>query len=53
MTTSSERAPTRSVAVPIRILAGVSVPDTPLVVQAIEYARNASEPYLFNHVMRC
>jgi hypothetical protein len=29
------------------------VPDTPLVVQAIEYARNASEPYLFNHVMRC
>ena len=35
-----------------RMVAGVSVPDTPLVVRAVEYARQHSEPYLFNHVMR-
>src|SRR5262250_1952933 len=35
-----------------RILAGVLVPDSPLVTRAIEYAREHSEPYLFNHVMR-
>jgi hypothetical protein len=34
------------------VLAGVSVPDTPLVSRAVEYARQHSEPYLFNHVMR-
>jgi hypothetical protein len=28
------------------------VPDTPLVTGAIEFAREHSEPYLFNHVMR-
>jgi len=35
-----------------RILAGVQVPDSPLVARAIEYARANSEAYLFNHVMR-
>lgn len=35
-----------------RPLAGVSVPDTPLVSRAIDYAREHSDPYLFNHVMR-
>ena len=35
-----------------RLLAGVSVPDTPLITRAIEFARERSEPYLFNHVMR-
>jgi hypothetical protein len=35
-----------------RLLAGVSVPDTPVISRAIEYARHHSEPYLFNHVMR-
>jgi hypothetical protein len=35
-----------------RLLAGVCVPDTPLISRAIEYARKHSEPYLFNHVMR-
>jgi hypothetical protein len=35
-----------------RVLAGVVVPDTPLVAKAVEYARENSEPYLFNHVMR-
>jgi hypothetical protein len=33
-------------------IAGVLVPDTPLIARAIEYARLHSEPYLFNHVMR-
>jgi hypothetical protein len=37
---------------PLRALAGVPVPDTPLVSRAIQYAREHSEPYLFNHVMR-
>jgi hypothetical protein len=32
--------------------AGVTVPDSPLVDRAIEYARQKCEPYLFNHVMR-
>ena len=35
-----------------RLLAGVSVPDTPVISQAIEFARERSEPYLFNHAMR-
>lgn len=39
-------------AVATRSVAGVSVPDTPLISRAIEYAREHSEPYLFNHVMR-
>jgi hypothetical protein len=38
--------------VPLRVLGGVAVPDTSLVSRAIEYARQHSEPYLFNHVMR-
>ena len=35
-----------------RLLAGVSVPDTALITRAIEFAREKSEPYLFNHAMR-
>src|SRR5215813_5203491 len=35
-----------------RLLAGVSVPDTPLISRSIEFARERSEPYLFNHAMR-
>src|SRR5258706_15148323 len=35
-----------------RLLAGVCAPETPLISRAIEYAREHSEPYLFNHVMR-
>jgi HD superfamily phosphodiesterase len=34
------------------MLAGISVPDTPLIDQTIEYARQKCEPYLFNHVVR-
>ncbi|MDX8450033.1 hypothetical protein [Mesorhizobium captivum] len=39
-------------AIKVRTLAGISVPDTPLVGRAIDYARRESEPYLFNHVVR-
>jgi hypothetical protein len=35
-----------------RMMAGVSVPDGPLITAAIDYARRLSEPYLFNHAMR-
>lgn len=35
-----------------RELAGIVVPDTPIVTRSIEYAREHCEPYLFNHVMR-
>jgi hypothetical protein len=35
-----------------RSLAGITVPDTPLVSQAVSYASEHAEPFLFNHVMR-
>ena len=35
-----------------RLLAGISVPDTPVITRTIEFAREKSEPYLFNHAMR-
>jgi hypothetical protein len=35
-----------------RPLAGVNVPDSLLITAAIAYARQLSEPYLFNHAMR-
>ena len=35
-----------------RLLAGVTVPDTPAISRAIGLARERSEPYLFNHAMR-
>jgi hypothetical protein len=34
------------------VFAGIEVPDTALVRDAIDLSRSASEPYLFNHVMR-
>ena len=34
-----------------RVLAGVLLPDTPLIASAIRYARENSETYLINHVM--
>jgi hypothetical protein len=33
-------------------LAGITIPDTLLVDEAMSYARRACEPYLFNHVVR-
>jgi hypothetical protein len=35
-----------------RSIAGVPVPDNPLITTVIEYAQRLSEPYLFNHAMR-
>jgi len=35
-----------------RTLAGITVPDTLLIDEALDYARKACEPYLFNHVVR-
>ena len=35
-----------------RLIAGVSVPDGPLISAVIEHAQRLSEPYLFNHAMR-
>ena len=35
-----------------KLIAGVSVTDTPLITAVIEYAQRLSEPYLFNHAMR-
>jgi hypothetical protein len=35
-----------------RLIAGVSVPDSPLITAVIEHAQQLSEPYLFNHAMR-
>ena len=35
-----------------RLIAGISVPDSPLITEVIEYAQKLSEHYLFNHAMR-
>src|SRR6476661_4648385 len=35
-----------------RVLAGISMPDSPLINDALEYAQKLSEPYLFNHAVR-
>jgi len=35
-----------------RLIAGISVPDSPLITAVTEYAQQLSEPYLFNHAMR-
>jgi len=43
---------TRPEGVATRSIAGVLVPDTPLIFRTIEYARLLHEPYLFNHSMR-
>lgn len=40
-------------ACPVRLLAGVEVPNTPLISKAIDYARAHGADFAFNHVMRC
>ena len=35
-----------------RVLGGITVIDTPLITQAMDFARVHSEPYLFNHAVR-
>ena len=43
---------TRPEAVGARLIAGVSVADSPLISATLEYAQKLSEPYLFNHAVR-
>ena len=46
---SSEARP----AVPsVRLLAGVRMPDSPLLNEVLDYAQKLYDPYLFNHAMR-
>jgi hypothetical protein len=35
-----------------RVLAGITVPDTPVIARALDRARSDSEAYLFNHAVR-
>src|SRR5262245_6611167 len=35
-----------------RVLGGITVPDSPLISRAMEYAQTNSEPFLFNHAVR-
>jgi len=49
--TSGKRLPHRD-ASETRLIAGVSVPDGPLITAVIEHVQQLSEPYLFNHAMR-
>jgi hypothetical protein len=39
-------------AIPTKVLAGVTVPDTPLITKALEYARIHLDDVTFNHVIR-
>ena len=34
------------------VIAGVSLPDSPLITEVLEYAQRLYDPYLFNHAMR-
>ena len=34
------------------LVAGISVPSTPIIADALDYAQRLSEPYLFNHALR-
>ena len=34
------------------LIAGVSLPDSPLITEVLEYAQKLYDPYLFNHAMR-
>jgi hypothetical protein len=43
---------TRREVLDTRLMAGVGVPDSPLITEVVEYARTLYEPYLFNHAIR-
>src|SRR5215813_2587565 len=34
------------------LVVGISVPNTPIIADALDYAQRLSEPYLFNHAVR-
>ena len=50
MTKGSEA--TRRDVLNARLMAGVSVPDSPLISEVLEYAQTLYEPFLFNHAVR-
>ena len=35
-----------------RVLAGVTVPDTPLITKALDFAKEHSTDYTYNHIVR-
>lgn len=39
-------------ALPTRLFAGVTIPDTPLITKALEYTRKHSTDFAYNHVQR-
>lgn len=43
---------TKSIDLSARVIAGVDVPDSPLITEAIDYARTLYDSYLLNHAMR-
>ncbi|HET9385163.1 MAG TPA: hypothetical protein VFO67_08455 [Gemmatimonadales bacterium] len=43
---------TKSIDLSAQAIAGVNVPDSPLITEAIDYARTLYDPYLLNHAMR-
>jgi hypothetical protein len=51
-TLTESSAETRREAPRARLLAGVSVPESPLITRALEYGQKLYEPYLFNHAVR-
>jgi hypothetical protein len=50
--TTETSGKTRREVLDTRRVAGVSVPDSPLITEVLEYARTVYEPYLFNHAIR-
>ena len=49
---SDSSGETRRQVLDARLIAGVSVPDSPLTTEVLEYAQRLYEPYLFNHAVR-
>src|SRR5688572_12703328 len=45
-------SPTTAAVRKTRVLAGITVVDTPLITRAMDHARALSDPYLFNHAVR-
>jgi hypothetical protein len=52
MATSSIGVNTRAAALHARPIPGVSVTDSPLITEVLQYAHKLYEPYLFNHAVR-
>lgn len=48
----SFRSDMASDTLPTRVLAGVAVPDTPLITKALDLAKEHSTDYTYNHIVR-